>query len=541
MIKNTKLAVRLSLGFGLVCMLFTMATLLVWQQLETVSSTVDAVEKRSLPIAFLADDMALHASEVQQFLTDASLTKSADAIEEGRQAADKFKQNMLDVRSLLDSSNTTILQALDGIESDFKASYQVGQKMVADYATSQTEGDQTMEAFDDKSAKLINAVSMFRQQQVENANSAMNASKDNILNARYWLVATNGVALLIALILVPLITQSITRPIAELATIISKVGSTGDLSVRSTIQTQCEIGTMAGYVNQTLRQVGEAIGKVIDIARHVAHEASALADSSHQATLSANYQASATADMATSMDKMSQGISAVAQRASEVEQETMAIIGQIDLGANVVSNAVQEMSHTSKLVEQSTEKVIMLTERSGQISGIVQVIQEIANQTNLLALNAAIEAARAGEKGRGFAVVADEVRKLAERTATSTTEIGGLIVAIQSEIAAVAEGMRNSNTQAVKGVTLTEDAGQVFNRISQITKQSAEHIQEISAAAHVQTGVCDSLAASMEKIAQMTEENSAVNGSVSETSAHLKSLSESLKTAVAYFSLKSVL
>jgi methyl-accepting chemotaxis protein len=69
--------------------------------------------------------------------------------------------------------------------------------------------------------------------------------------------------------------------------------------------------------------------------------------------------------------------------------------------------------------------------RAGEIGGIVNTINLIAERTNLLSLNASIEAARAGEAGRGFAVVAEEIRNLANRAAQATSDISAIVRGLQ--------------------------------------------------------------------------------------------------------------
>src|SRR5690606_9945642 len=106
-----------------------------------------------------------------------------------------------------------------------------------------------------------------------------------------------------------------------------------------------------------------------------------------------------------------------------------------------------EMHNISATVTEAAKDISVLGDLSGQISSIIQTIQEIADQTNLLALNAAIEAARAGEQGRGFAVVADEVRSLAARTSTSAQEITSTIDKIQQGTRQSVETMQSGVKQ----------------------------------------------------------------------------------------------
>ena len=94
-------------------------------------------------------------------------------------------------------------------------------------------------------------------------------------------------------------------------------------------------------------------------------------------------------------------------------------------------------------------------------------------------MNAAIEAARAGEQGRGFAVVADEVRKLAEKTTISTQEIAGMISAVQQGTHSAVLGMEEGSRVREQGVASNQIAQNV-EKIAQMTEQNSVAVGDVS-------------------------------------------------------------
>ncbi len=153
----------------------------------------------------------------------------------------------------------------------------------------------------------------------------------------------------------------------------------------------------------------------------------------------------------------------------------------------------------------------------------------------MLALNAAIEAARAGEQGRGFAVVADEVRKLAEQTKGSTDRISGMVFEIQNITQGAVKSMDTSVQLVQEGINQADVVNTTIQKIKSDSDRVSEAIAAIAVSMKEQSNVSIEISRNVERVAQMTEENTASAQQNTQVAAHLTGVSQSMMNAVKVF------
>jgi methyl-accepting chemotaxis protein len=239
--------------------------------------------------------------------------------------------------------------------------------------------------------------------------------------------------------------------------------------------------------------------------------------------------------MAASVEQVSVSINHVAANAGDALQMAQRSGELSDQGGAVIGKAVDEMKMITTSVKNVAEQIDTLGQQSTQISGVVQVIKDVADQTNLLALNAAIEAARAGEAGRGFAVVADEVRKLAERTTQATGEIAAMVAGIQLSAKTAVDSMDKVVNQAESGMSLAEQAGNAIVQIRESANEVVRVVSDISDAIAEQGSASQSIAQQVERVAQSAEENHGAARSTADSADELGRLAKTMREESARF------
>jgi methyl-accepting chemotaxis protein len=288
-----------------------------------------------------------------------------------------------------------------------------------------------------------------------------------------------------------------------------EIGTTLDLSKRSSSPRMDEFGRAAVAFDKLMRRVAETVSAVRLSTDSVTTSTREFAAGNLDLSARTEEQAASLEETASSMTQLTE---TVKQNADNARQ------------ANTLATNATEIADTgSGVVQAMVATIERINSSSNKISEITGVIEGIAFQTNILALNAAVEAARAGEQGRGFAVVASEVRSLAQRSASAAKEIKDLIA---SSVATIQDGSQHA-----------VDVSTAMGEIRSAIKRVSEMVGEIAGASEEQSRGIEQVNQAVNQMDQVTQQNAAL---VEEAAAAAQSLEEhaaKLKIAVSSFKL----
>ncbi len=428
-------------------------------------------------------------------------------------------------RDHLQKQRQALLEYMASIEEPLKYSRENDQIRLWEYLP-RTEG---------VVAKLTEAITSHKQYNQVLADAQIKAAEVSDSRARMLSIAIMVLAALVVGGISLFVTREIRTRMGRLSQLMSDVAESLDFTQRIRITRLDELGTSGDAFNRLLERMQDHLKKLAGHAKSVSTAVAELAMTSQQTASASSHQADSAASMAATVEEMTVSVNHVADRAQETSDLAKESGRLASEGEKVISDTTQEIANIAETVGEASRLIQGLEENSQRISGVVQVIKDVADQTNLLALNAAIEAARAGEQGRGFAVVADEVRKLAERTATSTHEISETIQAMHASASNAVASMAGVVAQVGVGVDKAHQANASIRQIGDGSRGSVLMVGEIAGAIREQGTATTSIAQQVERIAQMAEESSAAAANSADAARTLDRLATEMQQIVSQY------
>jgi methyl-accepting chemotaxis protein len=175
----------------------------------------------------------------------------------------------------------------------------------------------------------------------------------------------------------------------------------------------------------------------------------------------------------------------------------------------LVATAAAAILIASLMVQSNILRDQIYHERESEIEA---VIDSAVYLTNSFADR--VEKGELSEHGKGFAVVASEVRKLAERSQAAATEINAL----------------SSDT-----VATADQAGRMLAQLVPAIQQTAQLVEEISAACREQNSGADEVNLAIQQLDTVIQQNSAASEEMSATAEEMSAQAQTLESTIRYF------
>jgi methyl-accepting chemotaxis protein len=314
--------------------------------------------------------------------------------------------------------------------------------------------------------------------------------------------------------------------------------SNKDLTAKAPV-TANVIGTVSDSINLLAFETGRVLSEVTSIAAQVKLSTERVKRQAESVNATAAAERSDVERASENLANANKVMAQVAELAAASNRAAEQATTSTTTALGSVNETVKGMEGIRESIAEAEKRIKRLGERSQEITGIVNLINTIAERTHVLALNASMQAAAAGDAGRGFAVVAEEVQRLAESSRQATQQIAQLVNNIQIETSDTINTVNKTIAQVVTGSELASRSGQQMRETQQSTASLVELVKRITSSSQVQMKIATELRNRVHQIGASTEKTAAEILLQSEATADLSKSADRLVESVRVFKLPS--
>ncbi len=330
--------------------------------------------------------------------------------------------------------------------------------------------------------------------------------------------------------------EKLNNSVIDLIRAVSTLAQEKDLSMKIPVSEDIT-GAISDSLNLLSKETAKIMQQVQSTASQVANVSATVKKQSDSVIMVAHNERKEVENTALLLENSVNAVNIIARDAKDANKKAETTIKNTQHAMEAVLSSAEGINSIRSTISETEKRIKRLGERSQEISGIVNLINSIAERTHILALNASMHAASAGEAGRGFAVVAEEVQRLAENAREATSEISTVVSNIRAETSDTVDIMNTVISQVAEGTRLTHQACKSMEQTQQATSDLVKSVQTIAKSSEQQVSISKQLLDRARVIKESTERTGRELLEQNKSTDKLVRYSENLVTVVGVFKL----
>lgn len=289
------------------------------------------------------------------------------------------------------------------------------------------------------------------------------------------------------------------------------------------------LAKMLGEIDDNASRLTDSAERLADTAGIIARSG-ALREGANQSIAAAvEEMSSSVAEITSTMEELSASSTQIADHSQAVVDVASRTLASSRAGTEAMQQLLARMGEIRADNQKSLDEILALGTRSKEIGKFMELINAVADQTKLIAFNAALEASSAGDAGKRFSVVASEIRRLADSVTESTREIEEKMQDIQDTIARLVVASEKSSSTIAGGLASSESTAAILDELEQAAGQTTSAAQKISLSTQQQKTASVQVVQALHEIAEASSHTSSAVTAISEISAALLSMAQTLR------------